>query len=91
LLDLDFGPGDESLEVQLFEETEVPWDRLAFPVIVETLKLYYADRANGGFRSHMGDIVRAPGASLRHYQVTMLGVNAFDPDADLRPTPRVSD
>ncbi len=72
LLDLDFGPGDESLDVQLFEESEIPWDALAFPVIAETLKLYFADRANGGFGPHMGDIVRAPGASLRHYQVTML-------------------
>ena len=73
LLDLEFGPGEESLEVRLFEEGEIPWDALAFPVIAETLKLYFADRANGGFGSHMGDIVRAPGAGLRHYRVTMLG------------------
>jgi ADP-ribose pyrophosphatase YjhB (NUDIX family) len=78
LLDLDFGPGEESLEVRLFEEAEIPWEELAFPVIAETLKLYFADRANGGFGSHMGDIVRAPGADLRHYRVTLLNRAAVD-------------
>ncbi len=73
LLDLDFGPGDESLEVALFREAEIPWERLAFPVIAETLKLYFADRANGGFGSHVGDIVREPGAAFSRYQVRMLG------------------
>ncbi|MFM1892034.1 MAG: hypothetical protein RLZ44_1111 [Pseudomonadota bacterium] len=72
LLDLEFGPGDESLEVTLFREEDIPWEQLAFPVIAETLKLYFADRANGGFRSHMGDIVREPGAALSRYLVRML-------------------
>ena len=72
LLDLEFGPGEESLEVALFREDEIPWSELAFPVIAETLKLYFADRANDGFGSHMGDIVRDPGASLANYRVTML-------------------
>ena len=72
LLDLDFAPGVESLEVQLFREPEIPWNRLAFPVVAETLKLYFADRSRGGFPSHVGDIVRAPGMGFRHYQVRML-------------------
>lgn len=58
LLDLDFSPGEESLEVRLFDENEIPWDELAFPTISETLKHYYADRRNGGFGFHIGDIVR---------------------------------
>ena len=33
LLDLDFSPGIESLEVKLFEEHEIPWDEMAFRVI----------------------------------------------------------
>ena len=33
LLDLDFKPGIESLDVQLFGESEFPWDTLAFRVI----------------------------------------------------------
>jgi ADP-ribose pyrophosphatase YjhB (NUDIX family) len=60
LLDLDFSAGTESLDVRLFDEHEIPWDELAFPTITETLKHYYADRANGGFGFHIGDIVRNP-------------------------------
>jgi ADP-ribose pyrophosphatase YjhB (NUDIX family) len=44
LLDLDFAPGEESLEVQLFSERDIPWDELAFPTIRTTLELFFADR-----------------------------------------------
>jgi len=72
LLDLDFAPGEESLEVALFREDQIPWDKLAFPVVAETLRLFFTDRANGGFGIHMGDILREPGESLRRYRVRML-------------------
>jgi len=72
LLDLDFGPGEESLEVELFRERDVPWDRLAFQVVHETLQLYFTDRANGGYRTHTGDIVRIS-ADPRRYRVSLLG------------------
>ena len=49
LLDLDFGPGPESLEVRLFEEDEVPWDRLAFRTIARTLRNFFLDRRDGAF------------------------------------------
>jgi ADP-ribose pyrophosphatase YjhB (NUDIX family) len=52
----DFSPGAESLEVRLFKENEIPWDEIAFPVILQTLKLYLADRPAGIFPFHMGDI-----------------------------------
>jgi ADP-ribose pyrophosphatase YjhB (NUDIX family) len=55
LLDLDFVPGKESLEVRLFEEKDIPWDRLAFTPIKETLRLYFQDRPSGVFPLHMGD------------------------------------
>jgi ADP-ribose pyrophosphatase YjhB (NUDIX family) len=71
LLDRDFGPGAESLEVRLFSEEQVPWGRLAFPVVHETLRLYFADRADGGLRLRSGDIVREPGEQ-RRYRVTLL-------------------
>ncbi len=58
LLDLDFVPGDESLEVELFSEGEIPWDQLAFRVMHETLKLYFEDRGAGTFGTYVGDIVR---------------------------------
>jgi len=49
LLDLDFGPGPESLEVRLFHEDEIPWDRIAFRTIARTLRNYFLDRRDGAF------------------------------------------
>jgi ADP-ribose pyrophosphatase YjhB (NUDIX family) len=57
LQDLDFYAGEESLEVQLFNEDEIPWDNLAFPVITETLKHYFKDRASNTFETRYMDIV----------------------------------
>jgi ADP-ribose pyrophosphatase YjhB (NUDIX family) len=71
LLDLDFGPGPESLEVMLYEEQDIPWQRLAFPVIHETLQLYYQDRRRGQYGTHTGDILRA-GADMRVYETRLL-------------------
>jgi hypothetical protein len=56
LLNLDFGPGPESLEVALFREQDIPWDDLAFRTVEATLKAYYSDRRGGGFGFHIGDI-----------------------------------
>jgi hypothetical protein len=53
LLDLDFGPGEESLEVRLFEEAEIPWERIAFRTISRTLRLFFADRHAGAFGTHV--------------------------------------
>jgi len=62
LLDLDFAPGEESLEVQLFSEAEIPWDDLAFPTIHTTLELFFADRVKiregGSYGFHTQDILR---------------------------------
>jgi ADP-ribose pyrophosphatase YjhB (NUDIX family) len=73
LLDLDFGPGPESLEVALYEESEIPWDAMAFPVIEQTLKLYFEDRRRGHYRIHTGDIIRHAAAdATRHYETRLL-------------------
>lgn len=72
LLDLDFGPGQESLDVRLFSEAEIPWEEIAFPVIKETLGLYFRDRENGGFALRSGDIVRLDG-DPRRYRVSIHG------------------
>jgi ADP-ribose pyrophosphatase YjhB (NUDIX family) len=56
LLDLDFSPGSESLEVRLFREEEIPWQALAFASIARTLQLYYEDRSTGRYRLHTGTI-----------------------------------
>jgi len=60
LLDLDFAPGVESLEVQLFGEAEIPWQDLAFTTVSRTLKLFFADlakaREGAPFGFHTEDI-----------------------------------
>lgn len=70
LLDLDFAPGEESLEVALFSEDEIPWDQLAFPVVIETLKLYFEDRRKGAFGLRSGTIERSQGGRLG-YKTTL--------------------
>ena len=44
LADLDFAAGEESLEVQLFDEVDIPWSELAFPTIGRTLEYFFTDR-----------------------------------------------
>ena len=46
---LEFSAGEESLEVALFHEHEIPWDELAFPTVKQTLEWFFADRAAGLF------------------------------------------
>ena len=63
LQDLDYAPGVESLEVQLFCESEIPWDDIAFPTTVHTLKFLFSDlekvrSGTGGFALHAKDIMR---------------------------------
>lgn len=59
LRNLDFGPGEESLEVRLFHEGEIPWGEIAFPVISFTLEHYFADRRRGRYALHHGELVRS--------------------------------
>jgi len=56
LPNLDFAPGEESLEVALFQEHEIPWDELAFPVVKITLQQYFADRKKALFPVRMFDL-----------------------------------
>ncbi len=56
LLDLDFSAGEESLEVKLFAENEIPWDDIAFTTIKYTLKFFFQDQRNTEFSLHTGDI-----------------------------------
>lgn len=58
LLDVDFGPGHESLEVELFEEQKIPWQEIAFPAIEITLRRFFEDRARGRFSTHVVDVHR---------------------------------
>ena len=56
LLDLDFKPGIESLDVKLMSEHEIPWQEMAFRVIHDPLQQYFKDRREGKFTFHMGVI-----------------------------------
>ncbi len=52
LLNLDFKPGPESLEVELVSLSNIPWEKLAFPVIHECLNLYAKDIPASLFQTH---------------------------------------
>ena len=58
LLDLDFGPGPESLEVRLFREDEIPWEQMAFRTIGRTLRNYFLDRKLGAFPTRVSVLER---------------------------------
>ncbi len=60
LLDLDFHPGQESLEVALFREADIPWQQIAFRTVQITLGHFYADRKSGVFGLHVNNIYHKP-------------------------------
>jgi ADP-ribose pyrophosphatase YjhB (NUDIX family) len=57
LVDHNFKPGGESLEVKLFAEDEIPWEDIAFRVLQETLIQYFKDHPTGQFPFYMGEIL----------------------------------
>jgi len=59
LWDGAFAPGRESLQCKLFDEHEIPWEQLAFPVMTEALQRYYRLKKEGnGFPLQRGEITR---------------------------------
>jgi ADP-ribose pyrophosphatase YjhB (NUDIX family) len=58
LVDLDFGPGSESLDVRLFDEADVPWEEIAFRTITRTLRNYFVDRRLGAFPVRLSALER---------------------------------
>lgn len=67
-----FRAGEESLDVRLFEESEIPWREIAFPVIHQTLRHYFEDRRQGAFRTHIGSVRAVGEGPQRRIQVDML-------------------
>lgn len=62
--------GEESLEVGLFHEREIPWSELAFPVVTESLQQFFARNQSTGQRAHLADIRGRPGMDIditRHH------------------------
>ncbi len=56
LVDLNFSAGIESLDVQLFSQSEIPWNEIAFTPVSETLKHYFKDKEKNKFLSHYEEI-----------------------------------
>jgi ADP-ribose pyrophosphatase YjhB (NUDIX family) len=56
VVDLEFKPGEETLEVMLFEEARIPWDEIAFRTVGYTLKRWFEDRKKSSFGFHAHDI-----------------------------------
>jgi ADP-ribose pyrophosphatase YjhB (NUDIX family) len=52
LLDTTFAPGPETIEARLFREEEIPWDKLAFRTVRDTLGYFFADHGRGRFEVH---------------------------------------
>lgn len=53
---LEFGVGEESEEVRLFREEEIPWKEIAFTSSIFTLKKYYSDLKAGQRKVHIGHL-----------------------------------
>lgn len=52
----EFGPGAESLDVELFDREKIPWDELAFRVIERILRQYVQDSAQGLYPVFVADL-----------------------------------
>ena len=53
-----FGPTSESSEVALFDEADIPWSELAFPVVELALDYFLEDRKTGDFAVKHDEIKR---------------------------------
>ena len=57
----ELAPTVESSEVVLMHEREIPWDEIAFPTILHSLRCFYADRAAGrSGHIHTLDLIARP-------------------------------
>ena len=48
----EYGSGPESLEVELYDEADIPWDDIAFGTVTQTLKRFFEDRKQGAEQLH---------------------------------------
>lgn len=58
ILEGEYGVGPESLETALFEQSDIPWDCIAFPVVREALREYFIDVEQGRFPVRVSAIER---------------------------------
>ncbi|MFK7891871.1 MAG: NUDIX hydrolase [Granulosicoccus sp.] len=55
---------DETLEVRLFTQSEIPWQELAFPAVTETLTRYFEQRDQSHGKVYCADLLSRPGQPL---------------------------
>lgn len=60
----EFHVTEESMDVRLFEEKDIPWSIIAFPVIEKTLQHYFADRLVNDFPFRLDQITERMKKSL---------------------------
>lgn len=58
LKDGGFAAGPESTEVALYNEADIPWDELAFPVVRQLLMEFYEDRKSHSYPVRSSTIER---------------------------------
>ncbi len=58
LVNLNFHPGHESLEVELFTKEEIPWDEIAFSAIKFTLDKFVKAKDAADNQVHLGALDR---------------------------------
>lgn len=56
--------GEETLEVGLFDEKDIPWNELAFPVVVESLQRYFERKEQRVEEVYLADILSRPGSRM---------------------------
>ena len=56
----EFGVGPESLQTDLYLEQDIPWDNIAFPVVYQTLKSFFADTDQNHFPVQVSAIEHKP-------------------------------
>jgi ADP-ribose pyrophosphatase YjhB (NUDIX family) len=54
--EIDFKPGEETLEVAMVDEAGIPWPEIAFRTVAYTLKQWFEDRKRGSHGFHAADI-----------------------------------
>src|SRR5205085_8970318 len=54
--EIDFKPGEETLEVALLDEAAIPWPEIAFRTVAYTLKQWFEDCKRGSYGFHAADI-----------------------------------
>lgn len=57
--------GEETLEVGLFSEDDIPWQELAFPVVTESLQQFLTRDQSIKQRAYLSDIHSRPGHDIQ--------------------------